>query len=170
MSNIEKLFDIVYRYTRKFKTKYPEGDGLAFWKSIKGILAKYDDQTADWSGLITKGKLHKEFYPVVMKLPEYYILGDGTKIIDEPNHFLIQVFRIPTQDELTPRKLAQIALNLGQLYPELKPSQFSKELINKILEAGLVNPKNFATVANLKKLKIDTDTLKEVEEILASQI
>ncbi len=168
--NIVKLFEVVYKYAQDFKRKYPDGDGLAFWRSIKKILSEFDNQTADWSNSISKGKLHKQFYPPVMKLPEKYILGDGTEITDEANHFLIQVFRIPVLDSLTPRKLAQIALNLGQLQPELSADKFSEDFISELQKAELVNPRRFVTLDNLKKLEISEDIVTEVEKILQNYI
>ena len=38
MKKIERLFDLMYQKTKKFRTLYPNGDGLGLWRQIKKDL------------------------------------------------------------------------------------------------------------------------------------
>ena len=99
MLNLKQCFFIIYKYTKLFKKKYPQGDGLAFWRNIKPILAKYDDNTSEWANNITNGDLHNKYFNIAMNTQEECILGNGNKKINAPNHFFIQIFRIPTKKQ-----------------------------------------------------------------------
>jgi len=118
------LFSKVRQSAEELRTINKKADGLAFWKPIKESLEPYDALTGEWNPHLFKGK-YEAFYKKVMKLSEKDAQG---KMI-EPHHFIIQCVRIPRLEALTLRKLAQIALNIGQLLPMLDelPRGIAKE-------------------------------------------
>ncbi len=113
--NFKRCYEVIFTKANLFRSKCPDGDGLGFWKSIKDKLAIYDN-LVNPSGWISQPK---DITESVLALPEYYLLGNGKKIIDEPHHFLIQQYRIPLENAASFRKIMQIALNAGQFHPNL---------------------------------------------------
>ena len=111
----------------KLRSKCPDGNGLEFWKSIKDKLAIYDNLKATYGWIVLPEILTDD----ILALPEYYLLGNGQKIIDEPNHFLIQQFRLPLQNEPTFRKIMQIALNAGQFHSNKHSSNIPKHILTE---------------------------------------
>ena len=110
--NFIECYNTIFTRANILRTRCPDADGLGFWKSIKDKLAIYDElQAPSWKSL------PEDITRDVLSLPEYYILGNGEKVIDEPNHFLIQQFRLPLQNKPTFRKIMQVALNAGQFHP-----------------------------------------------------
>lgn len=170
MLNLKQCFFIIYKYTKLFKKKYPQGDGLAFWRNIKPILEKYDDNTSEW----VNGDLHKKYFNIAMNTQEECILGNGNKKINAPNHFFIQIFRIPTKDPLNARKLCQIALNLGQLEISLNKDNFNKDLLKKLKNEfknnDFSNINNFIDDDNLLKIDISKKDLLKIKKVLMQSI
>ena len=85
-------------------------DGLKYWVELKKILEPIKHlHTSHFK------KIAKSFYESVMALPEKTIDGYGNIKMIEINHFLIQLVRIPTNEESTLIKIMQLAYNWGQL-------------------------------------------------------
>jgi len=109
-SNLEILFNNVLEKSYQLRKKSPNTfDGQGFWQPIKKILEPFDSYNEKKWIKISKTKTRK-----IMLLPEYTINGYETKLINEKNHFIIQQVRIPLNENLTIKKLIQIALNIGQ--------------------------------------------------------
>jgi hypothetical protein len=85
-------------------------DGLSYWKKLKSILHDFSDINASKYKLIPKSILE-----TIMALPEKTINGYGKISMIEENHFLIQLVRIPSQEDPTFIKIIQLAYNYGQL-------------------------------------------------------
>ena len=85
-------------------------DGLGYWKKLKSILHDFSKINASKYKLIPKNILE-----TIMDLPEKTINGYGTISMIEENHFLIQLVRIPSQEDPTFIKIIQLAYNYGQL-------------------------------------------------------
>ena len=105
---IVSLFDAVKMTSYKMNKRDKNFDGLKFWTPIKQYLENETGVASKW---ITPSK---KLAMVVMSLPEYIIAGNGTKTIQEQNHFIIQTVRIPLTEKPSIRKIVQIALNIGQ--------------------------------------------------------
>ena len=109
-TNLEILFNIILNKSYKLRKANPTTfDGQGFWQPIKQILEQLDNYSAIKWKRISKIKTEK-----IMLLPEYIINGNGDKIIDEKNHFIIQQVRIPLNEKPTIKKIIQLALNIGQ--------------------------------------------------------
>lgn len=106
--NIEKLFNKLRLKSKELNEKNENFDGLKFWRLLKDEFASSEFKSKSWK------KIPDKIVKNVMKMPEYYIDGNGKQEIIEVNHFLIQTVRIPTQDKPSLRKIMQIALNVGQ--------------------------------------------------------
>ncbi len=99
-------------------------DGRAAWQPMKQSLS---DKAAGqkWSPKVQSPKRVAFFKKVMSTLDEADIEGNTIEL----NHFLLQCVRIPVNDEPSPRKIMQVALNIGQLEAEIKlaeevPSEF----------------------------------------------
>eukprot|EP00747_Dinoflagellata_sp_TGD_P170347 gnl/TRDRNA2_/TRDRNA2_201667_c0_seq1.p1 gnl/TRDRNA2_/TRDRNA2_201667_c0~~gnl/TRDRNA2_/TRDRNA2_201667_c0_seq1.p1 ORF type:complete len:177 (+),score=17.26 gnl/TRDRNA2_/TRDRNA2_201667_c0_seq1:34-564(+) len=113
-----ECFHAVFHRTCVFRASHvqdanpdPEA-GLKFWKLMRPLLEEFDHATASWGGtwVQTLAEIY-ESENIEEACPEY----DANGRMIEPNHFMLQVFRIPVKEQLTLRKLCQVALNLGQL-------------------------------------------------------
>lgn len=100
---IINLFELVRTSARSLRTRNKEFDGLSFWKTIKSNLAESDFE-AEWK------KLPDKYSEEILSLNEYN--EDGT--MNENNHFLIQMIRIPKKEKCSLKKIIQIAFNIGQ--------------------------------------------------------
>ncbi len=97
-----------------------------------------------------------------MALQEY---ENGNMI--EHNHFLMQIVRIPTNEQPELIKIMQIAYNIGQYYGYHKTHKIECDKdINK-----LDNIYNFITIANVKKMNKMINSFNDnIIEELCSQI
>ena len=104
------LFHMIVLSSKQLRAENKKADGLAFWKPLKQILQKYDKTTfGTWK------YMNQDNYRKIMLLPEKTINGYGTESINEQTHFFIQTVRLPTEsNDITLRKLLQVALNIGQ--------------------------------------------------------
>ena len=101
---LEQLFNLIQQETRRFKTKYPQGDGRAFWQPMKQLFKDSLIRANSWQ------QLDKNLVDLLLALPE----KDATGKIVPIYHFLRQQVRIPLQEEPTLQRIMQIALNSGQ--------------------------------------------------------
>lgn len=110
MENLHMLFHMIVLSSKQLRVENKKASGLAFWKPIKNILQQYDTTTyGNWK------KMNQKNYNTIMLLPEKTVNGYGKETVNEQNHFLIQTVRLPTEsNDITLRKLLQIALNIGQ--------------------------------------------------------
>lgn len=112
-------------------------NGRMEWSYMKELQSTNGIQK--WSDFIQSPE-RMRFYDDVMQLPERDDNGD----IIELNHFLIQCVRIPMVEEPSPRKIMQIALNVGQLMSEVElfgdqlDNDF-KQLYDQFLELNMVD-------------------------------
>eukprot|EP00930_Biecheleria_cincta_P051809 TRINITY_DN37018_c0_g1_i1.p1 TRINITY_DN37018_c0_g1~~TRINITY_DN37018_c0_g1_i1.p1 ORF type:complete len:181 (-),score=29.06 TRINITY_DN37018_c0_g1_i1:99-641(-) len=113
-----RCFSVVFQGTKSFRSAHVKDcaadpkAGLEFWKQIRPKLEQFDSATASWGGDWPKFLMNTyAAEDMEEKCPEY----DSQGAMIEPNHFMLQVLRIPTKETLTLRELCQVALNLGQL-------------------------------------------------------
>ena len=127
MDTLELLFNSILE-TAKEKKKNIDFDGLEFWQPIKTLLLEYDNYKSEkgWKRPISTSITEK-----ILNLPEYVINGKGEKITLEKEHFLIQQVRIPITEELSIRKVLQVAYNIGQ-YRGMKSSELDDLLLGDI--------------------------------------
>lgn len=168
--NIESLFEIIYNYAREFRNLHPEGNEDKFWEKIEKVLQKYESLSSDWDGGVIeeKGEFEK-LHQMVQGLPIYYVYGDGSVRINEINSFLFRIFETASTDEMTPKKLAKIALQIGFLESnEESMSNFQKDLFEKIQDPDMA--RIFADRQSLKQIEISEKDLFEIKRILNSQL
>lgn len=95
-------------------------DGLKMWVAIKGQYEDIHHPQVNWAETILNDEYSAFRNQVLQELPEYDDHGN----MNEPNHFIIQCLRIPFKNNMTQRRLMQVAYNIGQLkavqhmYPE----------------------------------------------------
>ncbi len=112
-------------------------NGRMEWSYMKELQAT--DAIQKWNQCIQSPE-RMQFYDDVMQLPERDSNGDTIEL----NHFLIQCVRIPTIEIASPRKIMQIALNIGQLISEVELigdqiDDHIKQLYNRFLELNMVD-------------------------------
>lgn len=103
-TRLDQLFTLIQQETKQFKTKYPQGDGRAFWQPMKQLFKESQIKANSWQ------QLDKNLVDLLLALPE----KDETENIIFINHFLRQHVRITSQEEPTLQRIMQIALNSGQ--------------------------------------------------------
>lgn len=130
-TNMEKLFNTVKTAAERVHDN-GEVDGRKFWLGIKKILSPRDEHVFTWRKTRTK----KRDDTIMTTLPEFQTFGDGECMIIKKNHFVIQSVRIPRTENATIRKVAQIALNIGQ-YDAYDQGQDNKLHNHKALSAYL---------------------------------
>jgi hypothetical protein len=117
---MQELFYQLINTIGEKRKKYPSYDGQKYWQAIKVVTRPFDDQLqVKWKSSI----VDDDDLKVIMNLVEYTINGNGEKKINESNHFLIQLVRIPQQDAGTLTKVLQVALNIGQLLGVWPPEE-----------------------------------------------
>ena len=122
-NSLEADFEAMKRTAkRKRELEMTEGfDAYGWWKSQKGIIdEKYGKAVvpgASWKLPV----FDPDFDPHIPdKQPQpnyeddFYPLKPGQKEPDVKNHFYNQLMRIPQTSPPTPRKILQVALNIGQ--------------------------------------------------------
>jgi len=82
--------------------------------------------------------MNQKNYNTIMMLPEKTVNGYGVETINEQNHFLIQTVRLPTEsNDITLRKLLQIALNIGQ-FIGISDETYSWMYLEKYVKADTI--------------------------------
>tara|TARA_X000000950_G_scaffold287702_1_gene401143 strand:- start:1754 stop:2212 length:459 start_codon:yes stop_codon:yes gene_type:complete len=127
MFTVEVLFEKIIEVSKKKRLRNRSFDGKKFWQPIKEILSKSNWKANKWK------TQSKKQYKLIMNIPEYYINGEGKKLIIEENHFLIQTVRIPNTDSPTLKKICQLALNIGQ-YQGYTKKNLENNNINSFLQ------------------------------------
>jgi len=147
------LFHMIMLSSKQLRVENKKADGLAFWKPIKKILQQYDTTTyGSWK------KMNQKNYNTIMLLPEKTINGYRKETVNEQNHFLIQTLRLPTEsDEITLRKLLQIALNIGQ-FIGIRDETYSWMYLEKYVKTD--------TIKNIDKIITKDLMVKILTEVL----
>lgn len=153
MENTRMLFHMIMLSSKQLRVENKKADGLAFWKPIKKILQQYDTTTyGSWK------KMNQKNYNTIMLLPEKTINGYRKETVNEQNHFLIQTLRLPTEsDEITLRKLLQIALNIGQ-FIGIRDETYSWMYLEKYVKTD--------TIKNIDKIITKDLMVKILTEVL----
>ena len=102
-------------------------DGRTFWQQYKADLRLLDtlNLPIEWN-INPKNTPFIKIKKIVesQNVPEHKfgwsLNGEPHIMMHEANHFLIQLIRIPLVAPCTIRKIMQIALNLGQLEPNIE--------------------------------------------------
>ena len=90
-------------------------DGRAVWQSMKANQSE-DTTEQSWNLIAFYGDRDQFSRELFEELEE----EDENGNTNELNHFMLQCARIPIFDNPTPRKIMQIALNIGQLQSEVE--------------------------------------------------
>jgi hypothetical protein len=105
----EKLYKCIVDNAYNLRVKNSKSDGLFYWTKLKKILAPISHlQASKFLGI------DEATYQQFMKLPEKQIDGFGNTHMIEINHFVIQLVRIPRNEEPSIIKILQLAYNYGQ--------------------------------------------------------
>ena len=107
IKTIDDLFELVKNTFRKKKIQYKYFYNERYWEPIKNILNKNDWKAQKWKVISQKD------VKTYMKLPEYFIDGNGNKSKYELNHTIIESIRISTTKDPTLSNICSIALLLG---------------------------------------------------------
>jgi hypothetical protein len=108
-SYIEKLYDCVVKNATNLRVRNSKANGLFYWSLIKEILTPISHIRAE-----AFLPIDKETYQSFMALPEKTIDGYGNITMMELNHFVIQLVRIPHNEQPSIIKILQLAYNYGQ--------------------------------------------------------
>ena len=108
-SAIETLYNCIIGCAANLRSTNPKAHGLVYWKLLKELLAPISHISAE-----AFLPIDKETYQRFMALPEKTIDGYGNITMLELNHFVIQLVRIPHNEEPSIIKILQLAYNYGQ--------------------------------------------------------
>lgn len=164
------MFEIIYELSREFILKHPEGDYEQIWNHIEKILKTYDDLETDWNGVIIENGEYDRLYQKASNLPIYYIFRDGSVYHNKINEFIVSLFEIPSNN-LTPKKLGEVAFHLGILENQKENMSLIQKKIFSIFEKDNVDDSRlFADHNNLKKIEIDPEDVKNIKKILKIKV
>jgi hypothetical protein len=137
---METLFNCIVKNSTIMRKRVNNADGLSYWKALKIILAPIKDLHSN-----TFKKIPTKIYNKYMALQEY----DNNNMI-EHNHFLMQIVRIPTNEQPELIKIMQIAYNIGQYYGYTHNKTHKIECDKDINKMD--NIYNFITITNINKM------------------
>lgn len=140
------LFESIRSFVICKRKQNPNLDGRAFWQPIKNILSEYDHI------IVGEWIVNPIIETIIDNYPEY----DSHGVMNEKNHFIHQLYRIPKTEEANLRKLAQVALNLGQLESFGLPEE---------LENISFSVNTFINLSDIKQFMSDNNILRRVEAV-----
>jgi len=101
-SAIETIYNCVLKHATELRLNNTRANGLVYWKLLKELLAPISHISAE-----AFLSIDKETYQRFMALPEKTIDGYGNITMLELNHFVIQLVRIPHNEEPSIIKILQ---------------------------------------------------------------
>lgn len=111
IEGLKKKFNDVRDEAYEFRRNDPNGDGREFWQKFKKKLERYDDQLFS---MVSQDTIAEQKRPEVLGGMIGKTLHPENKTDPtEEEHFLAQTLRL-IKPEASPRKIVQIALNIGQ--------------------------------------------------------
>jgi hypothetical protein len=108
-SAIETIYNCVLKHATELRLNNTRANGLLYWTRLKSLFASISHISAE-----AFLSIDKETYQRFMALPEKTIDGYGNITMLELNHFVIQLVRIPHNEEPSIIKILQLAYNYGQ--------------------------------------------------------
>lgn len=148
-----QLFRVIRSGAKRLRTNNEHADGQKFWSNIKVLLEAFDNIHLEWK------KIDNDFYNQVMKLPEFNKEGKTIEL----NHFVIQCVRIPKTEKLNIRKLMQIALNIGQLLPNIH--KLPKEIVERFVDLQMFRMQSYIGDTSVFDKVITQDLIDKVINI-----
>jgi len=127
-TRIANMFILMVQVAKNVRENDPKIDGRAFWEPMKNITTKYDKELVPWIAQ-SSNETRLSFFDKYKELESQERNADGT--MNEKNHFLVQIYRIPRDDVANLRKIMQIALNIGQYQGQM--SAFSEHSEHEIV-------------------------------------
>ena len=111
IEELKNFFNDVRDKAYEFRCNDPNGDGRRFWQSFKKRLEQYDDQRIP---MVSKYTVAEQNRPDVLgEIIGKTLHPENETDPTEEEHFLAQTLRL-IKPEASPRKIVQIALNIGQ--------------------------------------------------------
>lgn len=164
MEPIENLYNIIYNYVKKIKKKVPnftyEDLNSYILDDIPDIhLCTITDQIT-WNPDITyNGNTYKTFADKILLMPEFYITGKYEQILQEKNHYFMQILRIPVNEVLTLRTLMKLAVYNGLLTANILKTDFPEGLVKLYKNLHLYRMNTYIKYADWSKLIIGPDLI-----------
>lgn len=133
-----------------FRMRNPSGDGQAFWQPIKEQFAPRDANMASWRRLKCFDRYEKlEKEQRAPEGPKAEGETEGERREREVKHFLYQLWNLQANEDPNPRRLMQIALNLGQFVGTATFAEWREYGF----EIGMLNIFRYMTFSDIMKLE-----------------
>lgn len=141
------VYDLVQQLSQKFMRRYKSLDHLELIAGLKDILGAHGDLKFNrWNPELQQyGDMYMTFTRKVLAYPERVISGFGDEELLEKNHFLIQIFRIPLNDQPTLYNLLCIAIYTGLLLDNLKANDFPEGIVKAYKDLKMHNMINYVS-------------------------
>ena len=128
----DTLYTAVQTMASKLHKKYK--DNLNYTEMIKSMVSELgevgDRELGSWSAdFVPGGAMYASFTSKVLPLPETIINGFGQQKVIDKNHFMMQVFRIPMQENCTISNVLLIACYTGMLGACMKADDFPEGIV-----------------------------------------
>lgn len=107
IQTLDDLFELIRKTFRRKKIQYKYFYDEKYWVPIGEILEEITWNAKKWKNVPC------DIIKKYMKLPEYYIDGNGKKEKFELNHHVIDSIRIPTNNDPTISNIMKIAVHIG---------------------------------------------------------
>jgi hypothetical protein len=166
------LFDLIQQLGQKFLRKTHDLNHEKLALNLNKILEDLelrDLKFKNWNvELRRNGELYHTFTKKILILPEKIVSGFGVEELVNKNHYMIQIFRIPLQDDPTLFNLLLVALYTGFLLISLRSNDFPEGIVKAYKDLKMHNMINYIDREEYTKLmeqmpdnitKILTDTL-----------
>ena len=164
------LFDLIQTLTQKFQRKNKDLDYLMFINHIQEVLGEHGTLTfSSWhEDLAENGLMYHTFTKKVLPLPEKIISGFGKEELLDKNHCMIQIFKIPLNEDPNLFNLLKIAVYSGILLVTLKASDFPEGIVKAYRDLKMHNLINFISRDNYTSLmeKMPDDIVKQITDSL----
>ncbi len=159
---MENLYNIVFNYAKKIRKKVPNFTIDDIWGYIADDIPDVHINElcaidkVEWNNDIQfGGTTYRTFADKIMNLPEYYITGNYEQVLQEKNHYFMQILRIPNQNILTLRILMKLAVYNGLLTANLLKSDFPDGLVKLYKNLHLYRMNTYLKYSDWSKLTIN---------------
>lgn len=152
------MYQITISYARSFHRKYPDDDEYQLWRSLETFFTNHCLSTSHWNGeILPGGVIHQTFTDKVLSLPEKYIDGYRETDIIPSNHYMIEIFRTPLENEPTLKNIMNIAYNVGLALSHIRQRDFPEGLVKTFKSLKAYNLVSFIAPSCATKLNEELD-------------
>lgn len=166
--NVQELFDHVQQLASHVIKKSPDIDYQTIIENITLITADENIRFSCWAErVMPNGLLYENITRKVLPLVEKTVNGYGEERCLHRNHFMIEIFRTPTQQSSPDLcALLKIAVYLGFIRHNLRDSEFPEGVVRLFRDFKAWALINF--IEEGRAVKVSEELVEEINDILSN--